>query len=127
MTLDDWGRLGSLLLAGKGVKDNEVVAPDWLTFMRTPCPNQSEYGGHIWLNHRPSGNGSPALFPDKGPGTVFAAIGHLGQYVIVSPDQQLVIVRLGKTNDGDLAPVRAALGDVVAAMPAAPPAQHPAN
>jgi hypothetical protein len=36
--------------------------------------------------------------------------------VIISPDQDLVLVRLGKTNDGDLAPVRAALGNVVASV-----------
>ena len=45
---------------------------------------------------------------------VFAAVGHLGQYVIVSPEHRMVLVRLGKTDDGKLAPVRAALGDVVA-------------
>jgi hypothetical protein len=34
--------------------------------------------------------------------------------VIVSPEQKLVLVRLGKTNDPELGPVRAALGRVVA-------------
>ena len=29
-------------------------------------------------------------------------IGHLGQYVFVSPSQELTIVRLGKTQDGEL-------------------------
>ncbi len=116
MTLDDWGRFGSLLLAGKGVKGEQVIAPDWIAFMRTPSPNQAEYGGHIWLNRKPTGGGTPSLFPGKGPETVFAAVGHLGQYVIVSPDQKLVLVRLGKTNDGDLAPVQAAIGDIVAAI-----------
>jgi CubicO group peptidase (beta-lactamase class C family) len=57
-----------------------------------------------------------SLFPGKGPDTIFAAIGHLGQWVIISPDQDLVLVRLGKTNDGNLAPVRKALGDVVASV-----------
>jgi CubicO group peptidase (beta-lactamase class C family) len=118
MTLDDWGRFGSLLLAGKGPDGTQVIAPDWLTFMRTPSATDGGYGGHVWLNKaRPTG-AEAALFPGKGPDTLFAAIGHLGQYVIVSPDQKLVVVRLGKTNDPELNPVRAALGELVANVPA---------
>jgi CubicO group peptidase (beta-lactamase class C family) len=119
MTLGDWGRFGQLLMAGKGLNGTQVIAPDWLSFMRAPSATDTGYGGHIWLNRPRSGDNAkyPALFPGKGPDTLFSAVGHLGQYVIVSPDQDMVLVRLGKTNDGDLAPVRAALGTVVAAVP----------
>jgi CubicO group peptidase (beta-lactamase class C family) len=119
MTLGDWGRFGEVLMAGKGVDGSQVIAPDWLRFMRTPSVTDSGYGGHIWLNRPRSGENAkyPALFPGKGPDTLFSAVGHLGQYVIVSPDQDMVLVRLGKTNDGDLAPVRAVLGAVVATVP----------
>ncbi len=117
MTLNDWGRFGSLLLEGKGVDGVQVITPDWLTFLKTPSITDPGYGGHFWLNRPRSQENAkyPALFPGKGPGTLFAAVGHLGQYVIVSPDQRLVVVRLGKTNDDQLAPVRKALGDVIAA------------
>jgi CubicO group peptidase (beta-lactamase class C family) len=114
--LDDWGRFGQLLLAGKGIKGDQVITPDWLAFLRTPSPNDGNYGGHFWLNRPGPGGVNTSLFPGKGPDTIFAAIGHLGQWVIISPDQDLVLVRLGKTNDGDLAPVRKALGDVVASV-----------
>jgi CubicO group peptidase (beta-lactamase class C family) len=114
--LDDWGRFGQLLLAGKGIEGDQVIAPVWLTFLRTPSPNDGNYGGHCWLNRPGPGGVNTSLFPGKGPDTIFAAIGHLGQWVIISPDQDLVLVRLGKTNDGDLAPVRKALGDVVASV-----------
>ncbi len=119
MTLGDWGRFGQLLIAGKGLDGAQVIAPDWLTFMRTPSTTDAGYGGHIWLNHVRSGENAdfPALFPGKGPDSLFSAVGHLGQYVIVSPDQDMVLVRLGKTNDGELAPVRATLGDVAASVP----------
>jgi CubicO group peptidase (beta-lactamase class C family) len=121
MTLDDWGRFGQLLLAGKGSDGSQAIAPDWLTFMRTPAVTDGGYGGQIWLNRpRPSGS-DPALFPGKGPDTLYSAIGHLGQWVIVSPDQKMILVRLGKTNDGDLAPVRAALGDIAASIPSSIP------
>ncbi len=116
MTLEDWGRFGSLLLAGKGVDGTQVIAPEWLAFLKTPSATDPGYGGHFWLNRPRSAENAnyPALFPGKGPATAFAAVGHLGQYVIVSPDQKLVLVRLGKTNDPDLQPVRRALGEVVA-------------
>ena len=123
MTLEDWGRFGSLLLEGKGEDGAQVIAPDWLSFMRTPSKTDSGYGGHVWLNLPRSGEGArnPALFPGKGPASLFSAIGHLGQYVIVSPDQKMVLVRLGKTNDPDLEPVRKALGAVVAKIPVEQP------
>ncbi len=115
MTLNDWGRFGSLLLEGKGTDGSQVIAPDWLAFLKTPSITDPGYGGHFWLNRPRSQENAkyPALFPGKGPPSLFAAVGHLGQYVIVSPDQKLVVVRLGKTNDDQLDPVRKALGEVV--------------
>lgn len=116
MTLDDWGRFGSVLLEGRGRDGGLVITPDWLAFLKTPSATDPGYGGHVWLNRPRSKENAayPALFPGNGPVSAFAAVGHLGQYVIVSPEQKLVLVRLGKTNDPELGPVRAALGRVVA-------------
>jgi CubicO group peptidase (beta-lactamase class C family) len=118
MPLDDWGRFGQLLLAGKGPDGTQIIAPDWLAFLKTPSATNPSYGGHVWLNRAGLGDreGSPSLFPGRGPDTLFSAIGHLGQFVIVSPDQGLVLVRLGKTNDDKLQPVRDALGLLVAGL-----------
>ena len=108
MTLEDWGRFGQVMMGRAG-----VIAPDWLTFLRSPSATDGGYGGHIWLNRpRPKGS-DPALFPGTGPDSLYAAIGHLGQFVIVSPEQDLVIVRLGKTNDNVMNPVRLTLGRAV--------------
>ena len=57
------------------------------------------------------------LFPDQGPGDLFAAVGHLGQYVLVSPRQKLVVVRLGKTDDADRPALVDALAEIVALYP----------
>ena len=54
------------------------------------------------------------LYPEQGPRSAFAAVGHLGQYVIVSPAQKLTIVRLGKTDDEQ----RRALVDEIARIAA---------
>jgi CubicO group peptidase (beta-lactamase class C family) len=117
MTLDDWGRFGSLLLAGKGVDGSQAIAPDWLQFMQTSSAHNAGYGGQVWLN-RPQPDGeAPSLFPGMGPDSLFSAIGHLGQWVIVSPEQDIVLVRLGKTQDEELQPVRNALGVIVEPIP----------
>jgi CubicO group peptidase (beta-lactamase class C family) len=117
MTLDDYGRWGQLLLHGKGAAGTQVIAPDWLNFIRAPSPTNKEYGGQTWLN-RIGVNGTSELFPGKGPESLYACIGHLGQFVIVSPDQDLVLVRVGKTDDAsdDFPRLRSALADIVAAV-----------
>lgn len=119
MTLDDWGRFGALLLDGKGADGAQAIAPEWLAFLRTPSETDPGYGGHVWLNQPRSKENAafPALFPGNGPASIFAAVGHLGQYVIVSPQQRAVLVRLGKTDDGALGPMRRALGEVMQAIP----------
>ncbi|MFM9853572.1 MAG: serine hydrolase domain-containing protein, partial [Sphingomonadaceae bacterium] len=123
MNLDDWGRFGQVMLSGNGVDGKPIIAPEWLAFMTTASANDGGYGGHTWLNRpRPVG-ADPALFPGQGPETLYSAVGHLGQYVIASPDQDMVFVRLGKTNDGDLEPVRKALGAIVASVPLTQAAQ----
>lgn len=118
MPLDDWGRFGQLMIDGRNGAGEQVIAPGWLQFIRTPSPRDAGYGGHVWLNReRPPGRGE-ALFPGQGPDTLFAALGHLGQYVIVMPEQRVVIVRLGKTQDDALPPVRRELGRLAAVLSA---------
>ena len=120
-TARDWARFGQLYLDGGRVGERQVVPADWVRFVRSPAATDGGYGGHFWLNRpRPKGR-EQALFPMQGPADAFAAIGHLGQYVIIVPSKRLVVVRLGKTQDEVLAPVRDALGRLVNVFPDAPP------
>jgi CubicO group peptidase (beta-lactamase class C family) len=122
MTLDDWGRFGQVLLSGNGADGKPLITSEWLSLLTTPSASDAGYGGHTWLNRaRPAGITDIALFPGQGPDTLYSAIGHLGQYVIASPEQHLVLVRLGKTNDGDIEPVRRALGALVQSVPLVTP------
>ncbi len=109
----DWANFGQLYLDNGMVAGRQVVASDWVAFVRTPAPTNPGYGGQFWLNRlRPAGK-EPALFPEMGPPDAYAAIGHLGQYVVIVPSKRLVVVRLGKTQDGQLGAVRPALGRLV--------------
>lgn len=113
MTLDDWGRFGSLLIDGKaGTK--QVIAPDWLDFMRRPAGTTGEYGGQTWLN-RPARPGAQLMFPGAPQSTV-SAEGHLGQHVTVVPEARLVVVRLGNTREDAIGGNHRAIGAIIAAQ-----------
>lgn len=123
MTLDDYGRLGGLLLDGKAPDGTQVIAPDWLAFMKTSSPTNPEYGGQLWLNRPGAPDGSPSLFPQKGVPDLVSMNGHLGQYVMAFTGKgadgrvhRYVLVRLGKTQDGKRRPVIDGLGDVAAKL-----------
>jgi CubicO group peptidase (beta-lactamase class C family) len=110
-TARDWARFGEFLRLQGSVQGVRVVPSDWVHFMTTPSPRNPAYGAQLWLN-RTQDNGKVELFPARGPRSLFAAVGHGGQYVIVSPDQQLTIVRLGKTSDAQRPALVARLADI---------------
>ena len=115
-TARDWAKFGEFLRSGGAVRGAQLVPRGWIDFMRTPSPRNPAYGAQLWLN-RPASDGADMLFPGKAPQSLFACIGHLGQYVIVSPDQQLTLVRLGKTDGEGRARLRERLADILAVFP----------
>lgn len=114
-TARDWGRFGAML-RDSGLAENRVrvIPRTWVRFMITPSPTDPAYGAQLWLNRaRPEGR-SPVLFPDKASPRVFAMLGYRGQYVVVSPEQDLVVVRLGDTRGEEAdARLRAAMATLV--------------
>lgn len=116
-TARDYAKFGEFLRHNGARKGAQHLPVSWVKFMKTSSPNDPAYGGHLWLNKkRPEGR-NQVLFPDNGPDTIFAALGHLGQQIVVSPEQQLTVVRLGKTQDDVLAPMRAQIGRIMALFP----------
>jgi CubicO group peptidase (beta-lactamase class C family) len=112
-TARDWAKFGEFLRNGGTVRDARILPRSWVRFMTTPAPGNRGYGAQLWLNRARPG-GQDELFAGRAPATLFACIGHLGQYVLVSPDQHLTVVRLGKTDNDQRAALRARLRDVVA-------------
>jgi CubicO group peptidase (beta-lactamase class C family) len=115
-TARDWARFGEFLRRGGTAGGAQIVPHRWIDFMRTPSPRAPDYGAHLWLN-RPSDNGRDVLFAAQGPDDLFAAVGHLGQYVLVSPGQRLTVVRLGQTNEEDRDALVDALAELVQLYP----------
>jgi CubicO group peptidase (beta-lactamase class C family) len=73
----DYARFGLLYLRD-GVWDHKRILPaGWVDFTRTPSPASPQYGAQWWLRRE--------------PGT-FTAVGLFGQYILVAPALDLVIV-----------------------------------
>ena len=96
----DYARFGEMLRSGGKAPGGEQIVPErWVEAMVTPSPVSQHYGYQTWLNRaEPDLEFGHPLFPDRAPMSLFALIGHMGQYVLVSPEQQLTLVRLGHSN-----------------------------
>ncbi|MBC2670809.1 serine hydrolase [Novosphingobium piscinae] len=115
-TARDWGRFGEFLRTGGAVRGAQVLPRGWIEFMTRPSPRNPGYGAQLWLN-RPQADGAVVLLPGRAPADAFACIGHLGQYVLVSPRQKLTIVRLGHSDPAQRRRVLDGLADILALFP----------
>jgi len=115
-TARDWGRFGEFLRNYGSVRGAQIVPRGWIEFMRSSSPAAPDYGAQLWLNH-PSGTERSVLFGGALSEGIFAAIGHLGQYIIVAPDRRLTVVRLGYTEEEDRDRLVEELEDIVALYP----------
>jgi len=113
-TAPDWARFGEFLRHKGSAGGVQLVPKAWIDFMETPSPRSPDYGAMLWLNRASGNKDRKVLFPERGPRTLVAAVGHLGQYILVAPDQHLTVVRLGKTDQDDRPALVGALADIVA-------------
>jgi CubicO group peptidase (beta-lactamase class C family) len=91
-TAQDFARFGLLHLRD-GVWDGKRILPEgYVDFLRTPATAQGAkaYGAHWWLS-LPNKEG----LLKNGPYDSFDANGFQGQFIVVIPSKDLVIVRLG--------------------------------
>jgi len=86
----DLARFGLLHLDEGVWQGQRILSKEWIDFVRTPAPASAarghDYGGHWWL------------VPDDRddvPSDAYATAGNRGQFVIVVPSHDTVIVRRG--------------------------------
>lgn len=86
----DLARFGLLYLNGGVWNGESLISEEWIDFVRTPAPSTAsignQYGGQWWLV--PDGRGDV-------PSDAYSTAGNRGQYVVVVPSHDLVIVRRG--------------------------------
>jgi len=105
-TSRDLAKIGYLFLNNGRWKDETILPPEWMNIMLTPSPGYVSpgtviydvqktgvYGGSLWLNKEvKKGQGKPYPYS---PGDMYAAIGYMGQNLIVLPSQKMILVRTG--------------------------------
>ncbi len=117
-TARDWARLGQLYLQD-GVWNGERLLPEgWTDYVAAPAAaSDKQYGAQFWLNR--DGDSGRARFVPGVPEEMYYFSGHEGQYVIIIPDKQMVIVRTGMTRGRlakpELAPLIKEIYDAVGA------------
>ena len=113
----DWARIANLYLQDGVWNSERLLPPGYVDFVRTVAPawqadGRPIYGGLFWVN-------GDDTFP--APRNLFYMAGVGGQYVLILPERQLAIVRLGYYK-GEAA-ADAALGKAVKGiLDALPPA-----
>jgi CubicO group peptidase (beta-lactamase class C family) len=85
----DWLRFGRLYLHDGVWQGNRILPENWVNYTCQEVPgSDGKYGAHFWLNKR------SVAFPDC-PQDIFYADGYQGQYIVIVPSHDLVIVRMG--------------------------------
>ena len=87
----DLARFGLLYLNGGAWRGTRILPESWIRFARTPAPATRDqgrfYGGQFWL--------VPDELSDL-PQDAYSTAGSRGQYTIIIPSHELIIVRRGE-------------------------------
>jgi CubicO group peptidase (beta-lactamase class C family) len=118
-TARDWARLGQLYAQDGVVSGQRILPEGWVDYSSrfTPGSEDYGYGAGFWTN-RGSSDAAEQRVAAGMPPDSFMARGSYGQYVLVSPSQRLIIVRLGNayTRAGDLRAMERLTANVVRAL-----------
>lgn len=114
----DWAKFGLLYLQD-GMWNGERILPEgWVDYSLTPAPaaERGQYGVQMWLNagapNDPDNRPQPNL-----PANMYYLSGFEGQNILMLPDQDLIVMRMGVTTSGPR-PVWTLAEQVLAAMEA---------
>ena len=88
----DWGKFGLLYLHKGNWNGEQILDEKWITYASTPTnTSNNRYGAQFWLN-------KGGYFPDA-PRDMIYCNGYQGQMVAIFPSKDLVIVRMGLTEE----------------------------
>lgn len=103
----DFARFGLLYLRDGIWEDRRLLPPDWVDYARTPTFQQDgagedRYGAHWWIDY---------AAPNS-----FSANGYAGQFLIVVPDRDLILVRNGDTPQDGMDALRGWLRELLSCI-----------
>jgi len=100
----NFAKLGQLLLQNGKWENKQLIDSSYVALMHTTSM-VSNYGYSTWIQN------------DNAPNNFYYFRGHLGQYIIIVPNQHMVVVRLGESREnGDEATVMKVLNAYVNEM-----------
>jgi CubicO group peptidase (beta-lactamase class C family) len=103
----DWARFGLLYLNDGKVGVRSVLPAGWVEQARSPTLDAG-YGRGFWLNNTHAAHPLPGHWGmAEAPSDAYFGRGYLGQFIVVVPSADLVVVRLGISYrpGGDIATV----------------------
>jgi len=90
----DWAKFGLLYLNQGNWNGEQIFDGSWAKYVATPTNSSNgQYGGQFWLN-------AGGKFPDV-PRDMFYCSGYQGQMVAIFPSHDLVVVRMGLSEEFD--------------------------
>lgn len=120
-TARDWAKFGEFMRRnGRAPSGEQLVPSRYIEAMVEPSPASPHYGLQTWLNRPMEEAGDDTqhpLFPDRAPQSLFSLIGHMGQYVLVSPEQGVTLVRLGHSTSEEREVMLQQAADILALYP----------
>lgn len=116
----DWARFGLLYLNGGVANGRRILPDDWVRYS-TRQSLDAGYGAGFWLNVT---DAEMKVWPGAhwgmpgAPKDAYFARGYLGQFIVVVPSENLVVVRLGVTHapGGGIKGVGELVRDVIEAL-----------
>ena len=91
-TTRDWSKLGLLYLHKGNWNGEQILTESWVNYVVTPTnTSNGRYGAHFWLN-------AGGKYKDA-PRDLFYCSGYQGQKIFIIPSLDMVIVRMGLTDD----------------------------
>jgi CubicO group peptidase (beta-lactamase class C family) len=114
----DWARFGLLYLHDGVVGGRRILPKGWVEYS-TRQTGAAGYGAGFWLNTTDAKLAAWHMrwgIPGA-PRDAYMARGYMGQYVVIVPSEDLVVVRFGQSHAraGDVASVGQLVHDIVAA------------
>ncbi|MBU8892653.1 MAG: beta-lactamase family protein [Bacteroidales bacterium] len=91
-TVHDYARFGYLYLNNGAWEGTQIISEEWINSSLTPFKNDIPFYGYLWWLTDETFSNSSVNLPDD----IFMAIGALGQYLVIVPSENLIIVRIGQ-------------------------------
>ena len=97
----DWARFGLLYLQDGTWEGRRLLPESWVDYALTPAEAAAagNYGAQIWLNRGPADGENARPFPDL-PASMAYLSGFEGQNILLFPEQDLIVLRMGLTRSG---------------------------